>query len=126
MNVLIVFVHPERRSLNGALLQASVDILEKGGHAVEVSDLYAQKWKAVLDREDYHYAVDRRLRILAASRERHQDATVPADILAEQEKLLRADAVIFQYPVWWFSMPAMLKGWFERVYSFGFGYGLGV
>ena len=125
MNVLIVFAHPERSSLNGALLRASVDILEKAGHAVEVSDLYAQNWKAVLDREDYQYAVDRRLRVLPASRERHEEGTVPPDILAEQEKLLRADAVIFQFPMWWFGMPAILRGWFERVYSHAFGYGLG-
>lgn len=125
MNVLIVFAHPERRSLNGALLRASIDRLEKEGHAVEVSDLYAQKWKAVLDREDYHYAAEQRLRVLAASRERYQDGTIPADILAEQEKLQRADAVIFQYPMWWFGMPAILRGWFERVYSHAFGYGRG-
>src|ERR1700722_20529025 len=108
MNVLIVFAHPERRSLNGALLRASVDILEKAGHAVDVSDLYAQNWKAVLDREDYQYAVDRRLRVLPASRERHQEGTVPPNILAEKEKLLRADAVIFKFPMGCLGMRTVL------------------
>ncbi len=43
----------------------------------------------------------------------------------EQEKLLWADSVILQFPLWWFSMPAILKGWVERVYAYGFGYGVG-
>ncbi|HEX7653978.1 MAG TPA: NAD(P)H-dependent oxidoreductase, partial [Verrucomicrobiae bacterium] len=45
------------------------------------------------------------------------------DVAAEQEKLLWADAVILQFPLWWFGVPAILKGWIERVYAYGFGYG---
>ncbi len=48
------------------------------------------------------------------------------DIQQEQEKLLWADAVILQFPLWWFSMPAILKGWIDRVYACGFAYGVGV
>src|SRR3546814_18384746 len=47
------------------------------------------------------------------------------DIALEQEKLLWADALILQFPLWWFSMPAILKGWVERVYAYGFAYGVG-
>ncbi len=126
MNVLIVFVHPDPRSLNGSFLNASIGMLKDAGHSVEVSDLYAQKWNPILDRADYVTASDERLFLLNASRERHEQGAVPADILAEQAKVLRADAVIFQFPIWWFAIPAMLKGWFERVYSHAFGYGLGI
>jgi NAD(P)H dehydrogenase (quinone) len=51
--------------------------------------------------------------------------TQPDDIAGEQAKLLWADAVIFQFPLWWYSMPAILKGWVERVYAYGFAYGVG-
>src|SRR6185295_7903681 len=48
-----------------------------------------------------------------------------ADVESEQRKLLAADALILQFPMWWFSMPAILKGWVDRVYAYGFGYGVG-
>jgi NAD(P)H dehydrogenase (quinone) len=49
---------------------------------------------------------------------------VSPDILAEQEKLEWADAVVVQFPLWWYGMPAILKGWFDRVFVKGFGYGV--
>lgn len=125
MNVLIVFAHPEPQSLSGSFLRTAVATLKKAGHDVSVSDLYAQNWKAVLDRRDYGLAEDQRLFPLKESRKRLREGRVCADIVAEQEKVLRADAVIFQFPLWWFGMPAILKGWFDRVYSQDFGYGLG-
>ena len=48
-----------------------------------------------------------------------------ADVKAEQEKLLWADVLILQFPLWWFSMPAILKGWVDRVFAYGFAYGVG-
>lgn len=51
--------------------------------------------------------------------------TQSADIAGEQEKLLWADTVIFQFPLWWFSLPAIMKGWIDRVYAYGFAYGVG-
>ncbi|HDM8051120.1 TPA: NAD(P)H-dependent oxidoreductase, partial [Vibrio fluvialis] len=45
------------------------------------------------------------------------------DVRAEQQKLLAADAVIFHFPLWWFGLPAILKGWIDRVYAYGFAYG---
>ena len=47
------------------------------------------------------------------------------DIETEQAQLRWADALILQFPMWWFSMPAIMKGWVERVYAYGFGYGVG-
>ncbi|KAF4968700.1 hypothetical protein FSARC_3986 [Fusarium sarcochroum] len=126
MKVLIVFAHPEPQSLNGSLYQVTINELKSQGHQVRTSDLYAMKWKSEIDRADFpSYPVDARLRPAFASAEAYASNTLTDDVKAEQEKLLWADTVIFHFPLWWYSMPAILKGWFERVYSLGFAYGKG-
>lgn len=126
MNILIVYAHPEPKSLNGSLKDFSVEVLEKLGHRVEVSDLYAMQWKSQVDADDF--LLDKRsetLNVVRSSKEAYESDRLTEDVKAEQKKLLRADALIFQFPLWWFSMPAILKGWIDRVYAFGFGYGVG-
>jgi len=82
------------------------------------------KWKAVTDADDFPSRVDSApLNLIVAQAEAYQDGTQVKDIAAEQNKLLWADAVVLQFPLWWFGMPAILKGWIERVYAFGFAYG---
>lgn len=126
MNILLVYVHPEPKSLNGSLKDFAVKRLESRGHAVRVSDLYAMKWKATLDADDMaDKPIDERFDPSLHSKRAFENDTQPEDIKLEQEKLIWADAVIFQFPMWWFSMPAILKGWFERVYAYGFAYGVG-
>jgi NAD(P)H dehydrogenase (quinone) len=126
MNVLIVYAHPESRSLNGALRDFSVRRLRNAGHDVVVSDLYAMGWKASLDRGDFlNWAADQPLNVSAASKGAYGHNAQSEDIAAEQSKLLQADAVILQFPLWWFTMPAIMKGWIERVYAYGFAYGVG-
>lgn len=126
MNILLVYAHPEAQSLNGSLKNFAVKHLQDAGHQVQVSDLYAMKWKASLDGED---RTDRdranRFKPVLDSRIALERGTQSADIALEQEKLLWADTVILQFPLWWFSMPAILKGWVERVYAYGFAYGVG-
>ena len=126
MKVLLVFAHPEPRSLNGSLRDFSVRRLEEAGHTVRVSDLYAMQWKASLDANDstgreagahFDPALD--------SKRAYASGLQSADIALEQEKMMWADALILQFPLWWFSMPAILKGWVERVFAYGFGYGVG-
>jgi len=126
MNVLIVYAHPQPRSLNGALRDFAMQHLEAAGHHVQVSDLYAMQWKTTIDESDapqrdpaepFHASLD--------SKQAFLDGTQRADIAREQEKLRWADTVIFQFPLWWFSMPAIMKGWFDRVYAYGFAYGVG-
>lgn len=126
MNVLLVYAHPEPRSLNGALRDFTVRRLEQAGHTVEVSDLYAMRWKAVLDADDSldGPAADR-FDPVPDSRRAFENGRQSPDIAAEQDKLRRADALILQFPLWWFSMPAILKGWVERVYANGYAYGVG-
>lgn len=123
MNVLWVFAHPEPRSLSGALRDDGLRTLRELGHDVQESDLYAMKWNPVVDAADFG-AGDERLVVGAASARAHARGELSPDILAEQEKLDRADAVVVQFPLWWYGLPAILKGWFDRVFVKGFGYGV--
>ncbi|ATZ95381.1 MULTISPECIES: NAD(P)H-dependent oxidoreductase [Dickeya] len=126
MKVLLVYAHPEPRSLNGSLKNVVVSHLESAGHQVQVSDLYAMQWKTTLDAFDntdrqaeapFHPSLD--------SQRAFTQGTQSPDIAREQDKLRWADTVILQFPLWWFTMPAILKGWIDRVYAYGFAYGVG-
>jgi NAD(P)H dehydrogenase (quinone) len=126
LNVLLVYAHPEPTSLNGSLKNFSVKRLEDAGHVVQVSDLYAMKWKASLDAGDsMDRPADAPFHPERDSKYAFEHGLQSKDIAREQDKLLWADTVILQFPLWWFSMPAILKGWVERVYAYGFGYGVG-
>lgn len=126
MKIFIVFAHSEPQSLNGSLLQVSVQKLESQGYSVQVSDLYAMKWKSHADRDDFpHVEAEARFRIAQASAEATAAGTLADDVKSEQGKLLWADTVIFQFHLWWYSMPAIMKGWFDRVYSCGWAHGFG-
>jgi NAD(P)H dehydrogenase (quinone) len=126
MKVLLVFAHPEPRSLNGALRDVAIRELQSQGHAVRVSDLYAGRWKSQVDRADFPaLARDTRLKPASASGEAFAAKALTEDVRAEQDKLLWADALILQFPLWWFSMPAILKGWIDRVFAYGLAYGVG-
>ncbi|WP_327302599.1 NAD(P)H-dependent oxidoreductase [Streptomyces sp. NBC_01298] len=125
MKTLIVHAHPERASLNGSLKDLAVSTLEAAGHEVRVSDLYAMNWKAVVDAEDYGPHASGPLKVALDSGRAFEAGALTADVLAEQEKLLWADTIIFQFPLWWYSMPAILKGWVDRVFTYRFAYGVG-
>lgn len=123
-NVLLVLAHPDPASLNAQLLRAAQEELQALGHKVLVSDLHAQGWKAIYDEHDFPSRLDRRhLNFVAESGHAYRNGTQTPDVRAEQDKLLAADAVVFQFPLWWFSMPAMMKGWIERIFAYGLAYG---
>ena len=126
MNTLIVYAHEEPHSFNAAMKNLAVETLEEQGHGVVVSDLYRMKFKAVADGEDF---LERRDRSYLKRQMEEKAAvalgTLSHDIVIEQQKLLAADLVLFQFPLWWFGMPAMLKGWVDRVMTMGFAYGPG-
>ena len=107
MNVLVVYAHPNPKSFNQAILEEFTKGLKNGGHNFEVDDLHASKFDPVLKTQD-----------LA----QFTGGQMPPDVLAEQEKIKGADALVFIYPVCWWGFPAMLKGWFDRVMSYGFAY----
>lgn len=127
MNVLIVYAHPEPKSFNGAMKDVAVETLRGAGHEVMVSDLYAMGFRAVVGPDDFEGERED-VGFLSIAREQTNainTGTLAADIVAEQDKLKRADLVIFQFPVWWFGMPAIMKGWADRVFARGFAYGPG-
>jgi NAD(P)H dehydrogenase (quinone) len=126
MNVLIIYAHPEPNSFNGAMKDMAVTVLSGAGHRVQVSDLYAMKFNPsggpvdFMEREDasrFHY---QREQMYA-----HKNSLFTPELRAEIEKLLWADFVIFQFPLWWFSLPAILKGWVDRVFAMGVTYDYG-
>lgn len=108
MNVLVVFAHPRRESFTGALLEEFHRGLLEGGHSVEVVDLYRERFNPCLGEADL-------VQFTTAG-------AMPADVLREQARVERAEAVGFVFPVWWWSFPAMLKGWIDRVWSQGWAY----
>ncbi|MEV6912996.1 NAD(P)H-dependent oxidoreductase [Amycolatopsis sp. NPDC051071] len=125
MNVLWIFAHPEPRSFSGALRDDGLRTLREQGANVRESDLYAMKWNPLVDADDFGSAAGSdRLIVGATSKKAFTSGELSDDILAEQEKLAWADAVILQFPLWWAGMPAILKGWFDRVFVKGFAYGI--
>jgi len=126
MKVLIVYAHPEPRSFGRALLERSVRTLESCGHEVVVSDLYAMQFNPVATGDDF---TQRRFPdALQYDREQKQASkrrTFSDDIQAEIDKVLACDLLILQFPMWWFSVPAIMKGWIDRVFANGTMYGAG-
>lgn len=127
MKYFFVFAHPEPFSLSSHLKNRAVEALKDAGHEVIVSDLYAMKWKAVADGDDFPKRdTSKPLQYDQASREAFASGTQTVDVVEEQHKLLWADVVVLQFPYWWYGMPAILKGWVDRVYAYGFAYGVGI
>lgn len=126
MKILIVLAHPEPKSFNGALYQTAIETLQKEGHEVQTSDLYRMKFNPVSDRNNFTTVKDASFLKLGLEEiyatEHNGFAT---DINIEQEKLEWCDLMIWQFPLWWFSVPAILKGWTDRVFSAGKIYGAG-
>lgn len=122
--ILVVYAHPEPTSVTRQLVQVTTETLEEQGHEVLQTDLYGMRWKAVFDENDFpNRANPERLSFIMESANAYATGRQTDDVAAEQAKLSSADAVIMQFPLWWFGVPAILKGWIERVYAFGFGYG---
>jgi len=122
--VLIVHAHPEPRSLTRTLVEVTKTSLLASGHRVIESDLYGMNWKAVFDSDDFLKREDEsRLSFIRESGSAYANATQTPDIQEEQAKLLQADAVVFQFPLWWFGFPAIMKGWIDRVFAYGLAYG---
>ncbi|MGW8374427.1 NAD(P)H-dependent oxidoreductase [Streptomyces sp. ODS28] len=124
MKILWVFAHPEPRSMNASLLADGLDQLSLLGHETRVSDLYAMRWDPVLGPPDLGTGAAGRLYVGKEQERAFREGGLSPDVRAEQEKLEWADAVVFQFPLWWLGPPAILKGWFDRVLTQGFAFGL--
>lgn len=107
MKHLIIYAHPNPESLNSQLQQTLASHLWDNGHEVEIRDLYQLNFNPVLSLED-----------MDGQRKGH----VSAEIKKEQEFIAWADCIIFIYPIWWTGLPAIIKGYIDRVFSYGFAY----
>jgi NAD(P)H dehydrogenase (quinone) len=124
MHILIVQAHNEPQSFNAAMKNLAVAELRSQGHSVEVSDLYAMAWNPVASAADFgRRANPEYLTYALEQRHNHAHQSLAADIQYELDKLLNADLVIFNFPIYWFSMPAIMKGWIDRVLVSGVCYG---
>ncbi|MDW7774039.1 MAG: NAD(P)H-dependent oxidoreductase [Desulfobulbaceae bacterium] len=108
MKCLVVWAHPLENSLCGLLTSQVADKLATMGHEVTVEDLYAEKFEPALtpiERETYYSA-----------------SYDSSDISGQVDRLREADALVLLFPTWWFGFPAILKGWFDRVWGPGIAY----
>lgn len=117
MNVFIVFAHPEPNSLNGVMKDLASKILRDNAHEVKISDLYGMRFKAVLDQSDFSQRQsNEQFNPMMEQMNAVGTGSLSQDIKDEVEKIKWANMIIFQFPVWWSSPPAILKGWFDRVF----------
>jgi len=124
MKVFIVSAHPEPKSFNTALFELSVGVLAGLGHEVRVSDLYAMDFNPVVSAADFTERANPDYLVYALEqRHGYENGTLAPDILAEIEKVLWCDLLILNFPLFWFSTPAILKGWIDRVLISGLTYG---
>lgn len=124
MRALVVLAHPEPRSFNAALRDASREVLGAGGWEVTESDLYAMRFDPVAGRDDFTTVLDPQYLNLSLE-QRHAAAHqgLADDLRAEFDKLMAADLLLLHFPLWWFGLPAILKGWIDRVFLSGAVYG---
>ncbi|MFT3720183.1 NAD(P)H-dependent oxidoreductase [Pseudorhodoferax sp.] len=110
MRVFVVYCHPVETSFAAAMHQEVVRQLRGAGHEVDDCDLYAEGFDPVMSREErlgYHAVPGNR-----------------APVQAYVDRLHRAEAIVFCFPTWCFGLPAMLKGWFDRLLMPGVAFDL--
>jgi NAD(P)H dehydrogenase (quinone) len=126
MRIFIVHAHHEPASFNGAMTRAATASLGAAGHEVVVSDLYAMGFDPVSDRRNFT-TVNNPDYLKQQSEESHASEFngYVAELQLEMDKVAWCDALIFQFPLWWLGLPAILKGWVDRVFAVGRAYGGG-
>lgn len=110
MKHLVVFAHPYEKSFNKGIIDVVVGTVKKNGGEVQVRDLYELGFDPVLKGTDLVNL---------------QSGNYAEDIKKEQEYIRWADIITFVYPVWWAGLPAMLKGYVDRVFANGFAFANG-
>lgn len=124
MKILIVHAHPEPQSFSSALRDLALETLQGQGHQVQQSDLYALDWNPVASAADFVERTNPDYLVYALEqREGVKAGNIAPDIQRELDKLLWADLLILNFPLYWFSVPAILKGWIDRVLVSGVCYG---
>ncbi len=107
MKAVVIYAHPNPMSFNSAIAAVVREELEKKGAQVKFKDLYAMNWNPVLSAKDF---------------EGYHKGNLSEDVKTEQADISGADVIIMVAPVWWYSIPAILKGYIDRVLSIGFAY----
>lgn len=123
MNILYIYAHPNANSFNAKIQRIAIAQLKNLGHQMQQSDLYMQQFNPLASWQDFNVPAETMAaQYFLAQQQALQQHCLADDIVAEIEKLKRAEHIIFQFPLWWFSVPAILKGWFDRVLVKGFAY----
>jgi NAD(P)H dehydrogenase (quinone) len=125
-NILIVYAHPEPQSMNGSLFQTAIETFQKMGHQVQTTDLYHQAFHPTSGRANFSSVKDaafykQQVEEIYAG---EVNGFVP-ELEEEMKKIEACDLMIWQFPLWWYSVPAILKGWVDRVFAIGRAYGQG-
>ena len=120
MKVFVVLAHPEHQSFNGAMFRTAVETLGAGGHEVRTSDLHAMQFNPVSGRHNFITVKDptyfkQQVEELHAT----EAYGFAEDIESEIQKIEWCDLMIWQFPLWWFGVPGILKGWVDRVFAMG-------
>src|SRR5262249_26087620 len=106
-----VYAHPNPDSFNAAILRTAINALRTAGHQVDILSLYDEQFSASM-------TADERRRYDS------NDPIMDSQVRRHAELLLQAEALVFVYPTWWFGVPAILKGWLERVFLPGVAFTL--
>jgi NAD(P)H dehydrogenase (quinone) len=115
---LIVHAHPEPQSFSTAQMTTAAQALRDDGYRVDVLDLYSDAWGPVLAREEFAPG-EGHFKPQAEQQRAVEDGTLDAAVKAHLDRLLAADLLVLSFPMWWFSLPAILKGWVDRVFVMG-------
>lgn len=117
---LIILAHPDRRSFNGQWAEATEKFCRERGDTILWSDLHAMQFDPVEKPDHYaDFSVDSVFDVLKTQEKAAKQGTLPEEVHLEIEKVRKADRLVFHFPVWWFSPPAILKGWCDRVLANG-------
>ncbi|MBU1701207.1 MAG: NAD(P)H-dependent oxidoreductase [Candidatus Eisenbacteria bacterium] len=126
MKAFIVYWHPEPRSFNHAMFHAACEALKGAGNEVRTSDLHDMRFDPVSGRENFKTIKDPDYLKLQFEELHAAEANgFSAEIDSEIKKIEWCDLMIWQFPFWWFGLPAALKGWVDRVFAMGRLYGGG-
>ena len=124
--VLIIHAHPESQSFCSSLKNEAVAYFQSQGAEVKVSDLYAMGFNPVGDKHDFTQLQHPDFfKYQMEQVHAYQNNLFTPEVKAEMDKLEWCDTLIFNFPLWWFGLPAVLKGWVDRVFAMGLVYGAG-
>lgn len=119
MNILIITAHPEPHSFTSNLAATTTAVFETLGAEVTCVDLYRENFDPVEAARYYPDKPDERFDALREQRHHWNTRNLPSDVNHHIRLLTQADVLILHFPLWWFGMPAMLKGWMDRVFVYG-------